>query len=997
MEAARRADEWELIEQAIPSTQAIFKLEAAALRGEYTDQEVLILESVDGDRSVDEVVAVTHVPRFDVCKFLTRLHQEGLAKRAPVDHLLLRGDAYRDAGDIEGALKFYRQAATSKLRKRSEQVDVRRRLAEALEATGDKKEAGEQYKILADLQAEDHNVQGAINYWQKVIDLNPLDLENKERLISVYLENRTHLDPDRSDVIRGIEYSLFKNGKALAMAFSYAGQVDKAKEVLQRLIDITPSNVELRKALVNIHLEHDEKPEAVDELERIASYLVTARQFEEVKAVYRNILKVAPDRDDIKRKLALLEREEAAEITTEKPKKRGRAWVAVLLIVVAAAGAFAFWAFVHVPGKAAPLLAKAEGFAAQVADASAETDPATYQSARDEAVKLFKQVAALYEFTPTSSAAALRAGEVERLFSQKQDEFNKNTDAFLETAEKHRDLLGDRVVRENWEDGALAGDLDAAIQKYRGIAKAAGVITTLEGWKKEIADYSDRIDAEFAKALKAEQSGDLKSAWKILRALRSDEQLALKRKLPKKWAAIRFPYEVRSTPPGAAVSINDVAQGGDTPTKPLHESLGRRVLIELTRRGYEPIERGYVVGDPEVGPTVHFDLKLAGWYPKPHVVPTPFNLSTPLVPVPNSGGAVVAATDNGWVRTLTPLPAGMQQTGADLRVQKKSDPTKNSPTGSPAVLDDLVVCSRKDGVVLFYKRGTPDPVLEYRLFDEAQDDARYQGEEPVGAPVIAPEPGVVLITTNRGRIHAVKIGDATRVWANAPFGEETPTLTEPTVTDGYVIAASDHGWLVGLSLTGTEQATGKYAFRFQVAAAARIAHRPSAVSGGLITVVTSAGRGSTLFAFSLMANRADPATLTKAWAQSFELRGTPVGPPLMLAGEVKAVIVGASDGRGGAGRLMGLTLVGGDLLWTEFPDGVKTQPQLQMPAVWKNRLYALAGGRLTVHDVATGRLAHTLDLDDKALPRFGPTVTSEGHVIAVLRAGPENRLYTFKE
>ncbi len=664
------------------------------------------------------------------------------------------------------------------------------------------------------------------------------------------------------------------------------------------------------------------------------------------------------------------------------------------MLLVAAGVAYGYWALVHVPNEAAVLLKDAEDYAAKVADAAQETDPEEYRSDFEEAVKLFRKVAVRYEFTPTSGEAEIRANAVEVLFAKRLKDFDRDTRAFADAAAGQRDLIRDQFNTLNWEDGTLVQEIDDAIAKFRDIAKAAEVIATLEGWKKEITTYGATIDAELARAATAIGSGDLAGAWRLLRRLRNDPALALKRKLPTKWATIVFPLQVHSTPPGATVTIDDRAVPGNTPTPPLQHQLGRRLLIAVSHRGYVPQSRTYVVGDTEEGPTAKFKLKLATWYDTPHVINTPFNLSNPLVA---AAGGVMGATDNGYVIALAPLSAKMAKAGPNLRLKKENDPQKNSPTGPPAVQGDLCVCNRKDGTVLFFSRTTAAPKYEYRLFDANADHERYRGEEPVGAPVIDTARSLVFVTSTLGRIHAARIADGARAWVNAPFGDATPRLTQPAITEGYVIAGTDHGWLVGLSAESEEQERGQHAFRFQVAPDARITHPPAAIAGGLITVATSRGEASTLYAYNLTKNRADRTTLTGAWQQSYELRGSPVGPPIMLTQPVQAVIVGVTEGRGGRGRVLALTMLGGDWLWTEYPDGVKTQPQLQQPAIYKSRLYVLASGRLTAHDVTTGRLSHTLQLDKQALPRFGPTVTQDGHVIAVLRKGAQNLLYTVRE
>ncbi|MHC4779500.1 MAG: DUF4388 domain-containing protein, partial [Planctomycetota bacterium] len=369
MEAARRIDEWDLIEKVIPSVREIFIVDAKKVNPlEYTDRERMILKYVDGRHTVKEVVDNSHVPKFDVCKFLYRLIEEGKVHRADFEGLIEAGDEMVRGENLPEAVKFYEQALAGKVKKKSDQFKARLRLAQALEYLDRKKEAADEYKLLADAKITEKDVEGAINIWQKVIDLNPLDLENKERLINVYLENRGHLDPGRSDVIRSIEYSLHKNGKSLAMAFAYAGQIDRAKEVLNRLIELVPSNVELRKALANIHLDAGEKAEAVEELQQIAHFLLANKEFDELVDVYKSIVKIDPSRNDIKKKISMIEAGEAVGPTPSGSglKKTFIIVAAVLVLLGAAGGAgyYQWWALQEwnkIQGEATTFWEKSEG------------------------------------------------------------------------------------------------------------------------------------------------------------------------------------------------------------------------------------------------------------------------------------------------------------------------------------------------------------------------------------------------------------------------------------------------------------------------------------------------------------------------------------------------------------------------------------------------------------------------------------------------------------
>jgi tetratricopeptide (TPR) repeat protein len=84
LEAARRVDEWSLIEKKIPSLDLIFEVERERVVTsdvELTAEQQQIVLLLDGTRTVQEIVDETGVTEFDVGKALFGLIQAGFAHR----------------------------------------------------------------------------------------------------------------------------------------------------------------------------------------------------------------------------------------------------------------------------------------------------------------------------------------------------------------------------------------------------------------------------------------------------------------------------------------------------------------------------------------------------------------------------------------------------------------------------------------------------------------------------------------------------------------------------------------------------------------------------------------------------------------------------------------------------------------------------------------------------------------------------------------------------
>jgi hypothetical protein len=85
MEGFRRVDEWRLVEQGLGSFDAVLQRDAVALDalgdGHLPKQEKVVLDAVDGERTVREIVAASHMSSFDACKILYQLIEARLVRR----------------------------------------------------------------------------------------------------------------------------------------------------------------------------------------------------------------------------------------------------------------------------------------------------------------------------------------------------------------------------------------------------------------------------------------------------------------------------------------------------------------------------------------------------------------------------------------------------------------------------------------------------------------------------------------------------------------------------------------------------------------------------------------------------------------------------------------------------------------------------------------------------------------------------------------------------
>ncbi|MHC4600002.1 MAG: DUF4388 domain-containing protein [Planctomycetota bacterium] len=806
MEAARRIDEWDLIEKVIPSVREIFIVDAKKLNPlEYTDRERMILKYVDGRHSVREVVTRSHAPKFDVCKFLYRLIEQGKVQRADFETLLEFGDEKVRDENLEEAVKFYEQALSGKVKKKSDQFKARLRLAQAMEYLDRKKEAADEYKLLADAKIAEKDVEGAINIWQKVIDLNPLDLENKERLINVYLENRGHLDPGRSDVIRSIEYSLHKNGKSLAMAFAYAGQIDRAKEVLNRLIELVPSNVELRKALANIHLDAGEKAEAVEELQQIAHFLLANRDFDELVEVYKNIFKIDPSRGDIRKKISMIEAGEAIGPTAPRSgRKKIFILVAVVLLLLGAAGGAGYYQWMaleewkRVEKEVVELWERSSG-----QEVSEELRADLRKKARAQVTEI-----------PQKWPLTMLPSRVEVLLTKwkdLEDTEAENKRARLESEANTVAARADELERLYKGNKPLVMEevlplFDEALRKAKNNPYAADTLEKLKIYREKFVRL--RTAAETLRAEADEAMGETsvkKYGYKqsYAKAWMKLNQLYTKgKRFIDLWESIRLPVRIVTVPPSKRGEPDVRVNGGDLREAPFTfmQKPNSTLLIQVNRIGYDrqektvqPFKLGREsLSEVKVKDACYHEFKLdIHFLADPLRIPKEEVVSDPVA----AGGRLFVATYLGDVMVF-----GLQ--GKHIRKETSFSPSKHPISRG---LSTRLFVSRKyiffpceDGRVYRVDRNPEGPLSETLFsYDTNTGEKTHHFRERSGGSLSEDEK-ILLVGTDRG-VTAFDVEEGNVLWQHL-LTKDDGAKAIPVCAKGLGIAGTEGGELLAFDL-----------------------------------------------------------------------------------------------------------------------------------------------------------------------------------------------------
>ena len=154
MEAAKRVDEWEWIQKVIPTTEEVFRYTGSnvALEDEIFAQAFSgkVLAAVDGKRSVDQIIDVSCVNRFEVTKMLALLLEGGAVEALPVPELRREAQEALAAGDTDQAVKFLTRLVALK----GDTPDMHRQLAEVFEGRRQLEKAAFHYKVYAEILAD---------------------------------------------------------------------------------------------------------------------------------------------------------------------------------------------------------------------------------------------------------------------------------------------------------------------------------------------------------------------------------------------------------------------------------------------------------------------------------------------------------------------------------------------------------------------------------------------------------------------------------------------------------------------------------------------------------------------------------------------------------------------------------------------------------------------------------------------------------------------------
>ncbi len=329
MEAARRLDECKEIFRILPSNDEILLHSSKVNPAEVppVNDPVGNILHLAQYRTVEETIHCSYLSEFDAPKILVSLYQEEMLMIIPDKQLEERARALKNNGELEESEKFYRL-----LYKRNPQsIEFCEALVQFYEGTGDETCLVDLYReiidtLLASQEQDDFLL--AASYLKKYSDLQydtPEGIDARMRLLDMIVDYK--LDA------KAIEYDPIADGKWLFSILRRKKDDERAREVLQVLLSLTPYDKALRSELINIHLDLDDLESAVEQYEAMAKIYERDNNFEELQSTYKKILRLMPSRKDILNKLEKV----------EARKGRGKYMLLKILVVLAILGGGAWY------------------------------------------------------------------------------------------------------------------------------------------------------------------------------------------------------------------------------------------------------------------------------------------------------------------------------------------------------------------------------------------------------------------------------------------------------------------------------------------------------------------------------------------------------------------------------------------------------------------------------------------------------------------------------
>lgn len=583
MEAARRIDEWAYIIERVPSTDEFFVAIVDSISiDEFGAESAALFELLDGRRSVQRIIDLTGLPNFTACKTVGQLLDANAIGPVAEEDLVDLAAECEAEDRLLDAVNLYERATSAGIAG----SEVHSLAANAYRNVDRYEDASRHLQAEAELLVEAGDCANAVIRLIEVKHMLPSALGTRERLVELALEEEVEV----------AGFDAMAEGKELVELLLEFGDVERVRRLLEQLLRVAPEDLDLKKALVSVHVKAGDQQRVAELYESIADDLVDLGLPLEAVGYLQKILLMDRTRSDISERVRRLYEHD------ERSRRRTRSLgvLATMFCLLIAVGVF-YWFYNQRAGQefdninVTEMLAHDDFAGASMAHTDfIRTYPFTTSVAKAEAeLKQIEASRRRFE-ARRQNERAVRDGELQRKRDDYQQAWAKQRELFL-GGKPEEALVALGRVRELIAATGAPQDVEWAIEQQ------------VERTWKRLTEYiagAGALATEYDKVLAA---GNWQRAREIALQLRTDYDNTVAA------ARVGIPVMVHTRPTGARLMhdgkplehiVDGVAQPLVTPALVLCGAGDGQLALVTELDGFAPRELSITPAEQAVVRTV---------------------------------------------------------------------------------------------------------------------------------------------------------------------------------------------------------------------------------------------------------------------------------------------------------------------------------------------------------------------------------------------------------
>src|SRR5688572_3629147 len=301
MEAQRRADKWNYIRGLVPSLEEIYHPTEKMGDAVVTDEVFhfpfapRMLEGLQAGRlNVSELIEVSHAAKFEACKIVANLLEQGAIEPVTISDLQAFAQEASAKGDHAQAAKFLSRVVDLG----GATPGVNMSLGYSLEAMDEPERASIYFKAAGESYVEAMEPKSAFDAYQRIARALPTDLPAVLQMVEIAFNT--------PDILAANRHEVTEAGRTLAQCLKELGRLPAAIQVLNSICQSSPQDMPLRNMLVQAYQDSNMAVEAMTELESMADLCAEQGNLDEAIRCLRRVVAIDRNRPGILKKIESL-------------------------------------------------------------------------------------------------------------------------------------------------------------------------------------------------------------------------------------------------------------------------------------------------------------------------------------------------------------------------------------------------------------------------------------------------------------------------------------------------------------------------------------------------------------------------------------------------------------------------------------------------------------------------------------------------------------------